>query len=123
MLLEGKLYNIKSIESTGAKLLAFIEIIPTHPVFDGHFPGNPILPGVCTLHICGELLSKHLKQQYILIKSENIKFTSLVIPTENTILGYEISFSKTDEQHIAVKCTVTGNKVEILKMKGSYLCQ
>jgi len=24
-----------------------------HPVFEGHFPGNPILPGVCTVKMQG----------------------------------------------------------------------
>ncbi|NOU45986.1 MAG: 3-hydroxyacyl-ACP dehydratase [Bacteroidales bacterium] len=123
MLFEGKLYVIESSECSGEILRVSIRIMRDHPVFEGHFPGNPVLPGVCTLQIGGELLSKFMEQKLRLVKSENIKFMSLVIPAENTILIYEISFSKKEENILSVKCTVTGNEVEVLKMKGSYLCQ
>lgn len=123
MLFEGKLYTIKSMICTGENLNATIEIICDHPIFDGHFPGNPVLPGVCTLQIIGELLSKKLNRQYMLVKSENIKFIGLVIPSERTILQFEIIFSIIDEKKIAVKCNVTINEKEVLKMKGSYICQ
>lgn len=123
MLFEGNLYTIKNMESSGEILKASVMIMRDHPVFDGHFPANPILPGVCTLQIAGELLSKFLDQKLMLIKSENIKFMSLVIPTENTILNFEINLGNQEEKIFSVKCTVTSNEVEVLKMKGSYLCQ
>jgi 3-hydroxyacyl-[acyl-carrier-protein] dehydratase len=122
MLFESKLYTIKSMDGVGENLHAVIEIISDHSVFKGHFPGSPVLPGVCTLQIGCELLSKYLGRKYSLIKSENIKFVGLVIPLEKTILNYEISFIRIDDQKIAVKCSVTCNEMEVLKMKGSYIC-
>jgi len=123
MLFEGKLYEIRNMEYAGGILRVSIVILRDHPVFDGHFPGNPILPGVCSIQITGELLSKYLSQKIMLIKSENIKFMSLVVPSENTILNYEISFSTKEENILSIKCNVTSNEMEVLKMKGSYLCQ
>ena len=123
MLFEGNLYTIINMEGSGEILNASVMIMRDHPVFDGHFPGNPILPGVCTLQIAGELLSKYLDQKLMLVKSENIKFMSLVIPSENTILNFEISLGNKDENIFSAKCTVTSNGVDVLKMKGSYLCQ
>jgi 3-hydroxyacyl-[acyl-carrier-protein] dehydratase len=111
------------MEGSGEILNASVMIVRDHPVFDGHFPGNPILPGVCTLQIAGELLSKYLDQKLMLIKSDNIKFMSLVIPDEDTILNFEISLGNKEENILSVKCTVTSNEVDVLKMKGSYLCQ
>lgn len=123
MLFEGKLYEIRNMESVGEILRVSILILRDHPVYDGHFPGNPILPGVCTLQIAGELLSTYLDQKLMLIESDSIKFISLVVPTENTILNFEISLSKKEENILSVKCVVTSNEMEVLKMKGSYLCQ
>lgn len=123
MLFEGKLYEIRNMESVGEILRVSILILRNHPVYDGHFPGNPILPGVCTLQIAGELLSTYLDQKLMLIESDSIKFISLVVPTENTILNFEISLSKKEENILSIKCVVTSNEMEVLKMKGSYLCQ
>jgi len=119
---EGNLYTIINMEGTGETLNVSVMIIRDHPVFKGHFPGNPILPGVCTLQITGELLSKYVDQKLKLIKSESIKFMSLVIPDENTILNFEISLGTTEEKIFSVKCAVTSNGVDVLKMKGNYLC-
>jgi 3-hydroxyacyl-[acyl-carrier-protein] dehydratase len=124
MLFEGNLYTIKNMEGSGEILNASVMIMRDHPVFEGHFPGNPILPGVCTLQIAGELLSKYLDKKLLLVKSDNIKFMSLVIPDENTILSFEFSLGNKKEENIfPVKCSVTSNGVDVLKMKGSYLCQ
>lgn len=123
MLFEGNLYTIQSMEGSGEILSVSVGIKRDHPVFNGHFPGKPVLPGVCTLRIAGELLSKYLNKECLLVNGENIKFMSLVIPGENTILNYEMSFSNKEENIISVKCTVTSNEVDVLKMKGSYLCQ
>ena len=123
MLFEGKLYSIRKMEDVDETLHVSILIIRDHPVFQGHFPDNPVLPGVCTLHIIGELLSKYLNLKLKLVKSENIKFINLVVPVENTILDYNFSISYKEENIVSVKCSVTNNEVEILKMKGSYLCQ
>lgn len=111
------------MECSGEILRVSLMIIREHPVFEGHFPGNPVLPGVCTLQIVGELLSKFLRQKLMLVKSENIKFMSLVVPAKNTILDYEIRFSKNEENILSVKCTATSGNVEVLKMKGGYICQ
>jgi 3-hydroxyacyl-[acyl-carrier-protein] dehydratase len=123
MLFEGNLYTIKNIEGSGEILKASVMIMRNHPVFDGHFPGNPILPGVCTLQIAAELLSKYLDQKLMLVKIDIIKFMSLVIPTENTILNFEISLGNKEEKIFSIKCAVTSNGGEVLKMKGSYVCQ
>lgn len=123
MLFEGNLYTVQSMEGTAEFLSVSVGIKRDHPIFNGHFPGKPVLPGVCTLQIAGELLSKYLNKECLLVNGENIKFMSLVIPGENTILNYEMSFRYTEENILSVKCTVTSNEVDVLKMKGSYLCQ
>lgn len=39
--------------------LAFrVRLDAAHPVYAGHFPGNPVLPGVCTLQIVRECLER-----------------------------------------------------------------
>ncbi len=123
MLFKDKLYSIRKMEGVGETLHVSILIIRDHLVFKGHFPDNPVLPGVCTLHIIGELLSKYLDLKLRLVKSDSIKFINLVVPVENTILDYKFSISNKEENIVSVKCSVTNNEVEILKMKGSYLCQ
>jgi 3-hydroxyacyl-[acyl-carrier-protein] dehydratase len=41
---EGELLNVK--ELVGTKIKAHFHVREDHPIFAGHFPGNPIFPGV-----------------------------------------------------------------------------
>lgn len=49
--------------------------------FDGHFPGNPILPAVAIIDVSTEVLRRALEKSEITLKSfKACKFTSPVLP-------------------------------------------
>ena len=48
--------------------------------FDGHFPGNPILPAIAIIDISNELLNRALSKSLYLTSIKTAKFTGLVIP-------------------------------------------
>ncbi len=52
------------------------KVSPDLPYFEGHFPGNPVLPGVALLDLVQELL----KIRYAYIKSA--KYTELIRPDD-----------------------------------------
>ncbi len=54
MLIEG-LYSILSFEQQDDILTSRIKLYKEHEIFKGHFPGNPVMPGVCMIQIIKEL--------------------------------------------------------------------
>ena len=36
---------------------------PKHPIFDGHFPESPVVPGVCMIQMIKEILSVILQEE------------------------------------------------------------
>ena len=63
----NSLYTIKRMlrEGDSNKLSAMIRLNPSHEIFKGHFPGNPILPGVCVVQILKEILMYQLNNKLI----------------------------------------------------------
>lgn len=55
MLLKNYLYQILESEKNDSGFAYSIQISDKHPIFKGHFPESPILPGVCILQIFKEL--------------------------------------------------------------------
>lgn len=65
MLLENfyKIIHIKERED--GKQAIEIELNPGHVLYQGHFPGQPVVPGVCTLQIIKES-AEHRSQRIIM---------------------------------------------------------
>ena len=90
-MLQGILYELVSSDAAGAT----IRLLPESPVYQGHFPGYPITPGVCLVEIALELMGKMAGQvghdgEVQLMGAKNIKFTNPVLPAEGTELRFNL---------------------------------
>ena len=61
-MLAGDFFYIRSLQAEGISVVALLEINPLHKIFKGHFPGQPVVPGVCMLQMGREILEKALGQ-------------------------------------------------------------
>ena len=52
---------------------------PDHEIFKGHFPAQPVVPGVCTMEIIKELLQENIGRPLQLRSSGNIKFLQFLL--------------------------------------------
>ena len=91
-MLQGILYGTIAVDADGAT----VRLLPESPVYQGHFPGYPITPGVCLVEIALELIAAmadqvgHEEREVRLVGAKNIKFTSPIIPTEGTELRFNL---------------------------------
>ncbi len=51
-----------------------------HAIFKGHFPGQPVVPGVCMIEIVKELLQNQAGNRLMLHEARNVKFLQFVTP-------------------------------------------
>ena len=86
-MLRGVLYETVRADAAGAT----IRLLPESPVYQGHFPGYPITPGVCLVEIALELFAAREGRPVRLVAAKNIKFTNPVLPTETTELRFDLA--------------------------------
>ena len=79
MLLKDNLYQIIDSEKTEDSSIYTLLIAETYPLFKGHFPGSPVLPGVCILQIFKELAETTLETGHSFMYSE-IKQCKFLLP-------------------------------------------
>jgi 3-hydroxyacyl-[acyl-carrier-protein] dehydratase len=95
-----------------------IELNPDHPVYEGHFPGNPVVPGVCQVQIIKELASQVLKTDLLLVRSDNIKFLAMIIPQMNPNLEVLLETREEEQQLWVVNGTISSGLTIFLKFRG-----
>lgn len=101
------------------KLLFQIEIKADHPVFKGHFPGFPVVPGAMMIKIFKELICGYFSKPYMLESSSDIKFLALIEPNENKLLQIEIGF-RSDGSRLVTSIVVKDKETTCLKMSGIF---
>jgi 3-hydroxyacyl-[acyl-carrier-protein] dehydratase len=85
------------------RILAFKNVTCNEPFFTGHFPGNPVMPGVLIIEAlaqAGGLLTtltakadgdeREGEKLFYLVKVDNAKFTRQVVPGDRRELDVEL---------------------------------
>jgi len=116
------LYVIKDIrqELAGNKFSVQIELNSGHPVFRGHFPGNPVLPGVCTVQIIKELLANLLKRNLNLKKAGTIKYLSFINPEKNRLVSFDLQVKAVEEGTLICNASVFHEATVFCSFRGEW---
>ena len=68
-----------------------VRLDASHPVYRGHFPGHPVLPGVCTLQLVRECLNRGTGRRFRYAAIRECKFLGMVVPQADELLEIDIS--------------------------------
>jgi 3-hydroxyacyl-[acyl-carrier-protein] dehydratase len=105
-------------DKPGKKIIFSVKLNPGHPVYKGHFPGNPVVPGVCQVQMIKELSSLVLNKEIILSYSDNIKFLSMIRPSETEILTLSLDIREKENECWSVNAVISRENQVFLKFKG-----
>ncbi len=117
MRLEDNFYKIHAIEQTENDYKIEVELLQDHPIYEGHFPGQPVVPGVCTLTIIRECIGKILSKSVSFASIKECKYVSALIPEEGMKIiinltlaadgGVKVVVERVDNNQIALKLKAT----------------
>lgn len=124
-MLSGNFFDIRSFtqdasDATRQQFTVVISLHAAHPVYQGHFPGNPVAPGVCQIQILKELVEKAVGAPLNLREADNIKFLSMINPQLNPLLECTISIKPAIDRQISVTASIGSGSSVFLKFKGKF---
>jgi 3-hydroxyacyl-[acyl-carrier-protein] dehydratase len=92
MTLMNDLYRVTGQPSPEeGHLLATLVFDPAHRIFAGHFPGQPVVPGVCMMQIVQELGEKYIwNAPTRLVHADAAKFLRMIDPRETPQVDADI---------------------------------
>lgn len=118
MILLNDFYSIIQNEATPGVLKARIAINARHRILEGHFPGLPVVPGVCMLQIVRELMEVELKRELKISHADNMKFLSVINPQENSEVDASITYTEQGGQY-AINATLFAGTITFFKLKAT----
>ena len=99
-MLLNDLYTIQSLAESESLIQATILLQAEHAIFKGHFPGQPVLPGVCMMEMITEITGVYLQQAFRIASAPLIKFLHMIDPGKNPLINVEIKYQSLDKNLI-----------------------
>ena len=113
-------YTLNILEKQDTEnYLCTLTLNPQHPIFEGHFPNNPITPGVCMMQIIKNLTEEITEHKLFLAKTTNVKFMALINPITHPMLQLTLAIQH-KEADIQVKNTTSFDETVALKLTNLY---
>ncbi|MGB5233014.1 MAG: hypothetical protein WBN83_15990 [Desulfoprunum sp.] len=76
-------YSLLALEKIDKDaIVARVTVADNSPWFAGHFPGNPILPGIAQLHMVAGVVAFSRQESLYIHSLNRVKFKKLVRPGE-----------------------------------------
>jgi 3-hydroxyacyl-[acyl-carrier-protein] dehydratase len=117
MILLNDFFFIVEQQSAVGSVVAKILINEKHKIFEGHFPGMPVVPGVCMIQIVMEMLELVTGKQIRLVSSDTIKFLAVINPQINKEVDVRIHWSP-DSDAFLVNATLFADSRTFFKLKA-----
>lgn len=111
-------FNIGTHTVSESTYLFNVSVNEQHSVFAGHFPSQPVVPGVCTLAMVKECVSKIVLRSLRFSYIRECKFLSAIVPGEHSELVVKIVI-KDDATGLNLVAEVMTESATMMKLKST----
>lgn len=118
MILLNDFYTILQKVPTPGVVKAKIAFNKNHRILEGHFPGLPVVPGVCMLQIVREIMEVNTGKELRIAGAENMKFLSVINPEQNNEVDVVVNYVDEDGK-LSINATLFAGTVTFFKLKAT----
>jgi 3-hydroxyacyl-[acyl-carrier-protein] dehydratase len=122
-MLLNNFFTINTLETAEFDIKTELEINANHPIFEGHFPEQPVVPGVCMMQMVKEIMEEVLQKKMNLVKAMEMKFLAVINPVQNNIIQGSLQYSIDDNNNILVSASLFKDELTHFKFKGVFAFQ
>lgn len=121
MILRDTFYKINTLKFEENILEAEISINPKHAIYEGHFPNNPVTPGVVQLELVKEILGTHFNKTIQLKSLITSKFLAVLNPEKTPDALFKMTVTEQEDQSLKVSGQLSNSEGICLKFSGIYI--
>lgn len=111
-------FTIHDKVSSEAEIWAELRINANHKIFEGHFPNQPVVPGVCMMQMMKEILELVIRKKTNLVQAADMKFLAVINPLENNLIHASIKYTTDETGAVSVVASLFKDELVHFKFKG-----
>ena len=118
-MLIDNLFDIDPIKKIDDKIITEVTINASNTIFKGHFPENPVTPGVIQIQLIKEILEIHYQRNMKLDSIGRCKFLAVLNPIESPTITIEVTV-KEIENTFKINAVGKDNSTSYFKFSAVY---
>lgn len=115
-------YKIEQVTNEGGEYKFFISLNPQCEVYQGHFPGTPISPGVCNIQMVKECAEQAAGCKFFMNNLQMCRLTTLVTPLEHPQVEVCLTIAQEGDVY-KLKASIGKGEDKYLDMKAELVNQ
>jgi 3-hydroxyacyl-[acyl-carrier-protein] dehydratase len=119
-MLLNRFFEISNLQANGPDITATLTINRDHEIFAGHFPGQPVVPGVCMMQMIKEIMEQVTGKKMNIVKAHDMKFLAVIDPTVSNCINVVLKYTQDTEGNIVVTATLMKEEILHFKFKGQF---
>lgn len=96
-MLNNTFYTIRKRTDTEEGIDYRVSLNTSHVIYEAHFPGNPVTPGVCIIQMVKELVEAYRDTTFLLRTIKNVKFMKVIDPRIVGELTFALNVTTQDD--------------------------
>jgi 3-hydroxyacyl-[acyl-carrier-protein] dehydratase len=97
-----------------------VSLNKNHDIFTGHFPDQPIVPGVTYIEMIREIIEAVFNKIIYLREASNIKFLAITNPLLNPVLSFNFRLSLRDDDLLSSRVAISVESGTVIKFDGKF---
>ncbi|MGB4844893.1 MAG: 3-hydroxyacyl-ACP dehydratase [Ferruginibacter sp.] len=117
MILLNDFFTINDKVTSETEIWAELFINADHKIFEGHFPNQPVVPGVCMMQMIKEIYENITGKATNLIQAAELKFLSVINPRENNLVHATIKIASGENGIVNINASIFKDELVHFKCK------
>ena len=115
-------FKVTSLSGEAASFRALLTVNAQHRIFEGHFPGQPVVPGVCLMQMVQELTELALGNGTLrLSRADQMKFISPLDPWKVGELDMKLDLMQKENGVMQVAASLLNAGKPCFKFSGVFV--
>jgi 3-hydroxyacyl-[acyl-carrier-protein] dehydratase len=116
-------FTINDTVKSETEIWAELYINSNHKIFEGHFPNQPVVPGVCMMQMVKEILEQVIGKETNLVQAADMKFLAVINPLENNLINASIKYAADETGAINIAASLFKDELVHFKCKAKFVLQ
>jgi 3-hydroxyacyl-[acyl-carrier-protein] dehydratase len=117
-MLRNNFFDVIKQDAAAGTINALLSINKAHDIFKGHFPAQPVVPGVCMMQMVRELVELHVKRDLVIRQADNMKFLAIIDPNQYSQIEANVTYSE-DNGKISLSASLFSGPITFFKLKAT----